>query len=267
MKRATEHRPTGWQAVLVSYRWPLAIVALGLAGLVVYWVTLRQAAKAGAEIGDLVSRAADRAEDIARGFSSATITETFLASIPEIEAGGSGKLELAKLEMTETLTRSDERRVFWDSVSLGTTVSEIKVPVTYRYHLRLDDPWRLEVSGQTCLVYAPAIRPSQPPAIHTDRMEKRAQEDWLRFDAEEQLDELQRSITPRLIARAAGARHLALVREPSRRTVADFVRSWLLREDQWRDDRFHSIKVIFAGEEVTSPEALEITIGLDELPG
>ncbi len=263
----SEPRPAGWQAVLVSYRWPLAVVALGLLGLSVYWLTLRQAARAAGEIGELVAGTADRLEDAARDFLSADITETFVASIPEVTAGGSGNLELATLEMTETLTRSDERRIFWEAVSLGTTVSEIKVPVTYRYHLRLDDRWRLEVSGQTCVVYAPAIRPSLPPAIHTDGMEKRTQEDWLRFDAEEQLDELQRSITPRLAARAAGARHLALAREPSRRTVAEFVRSWLLREDQWRDDRFHAVKVIFADEELAEPGKLEITLGIEKKPG
>ncbi len=259
----SEQRPTDWKQVIVSYRWPLVVVCLGLIPLLVYLFTLHQASKAVGGVGDLLSGAADRAEAVAHGFLSANITETFLASIPEIDAGGSGNLEVAEAEITETFTHSDERWVFWDSVSLGTTVSEIKVPVTYRYHLRLDDPWRLEVSGQTCLVFAPRIRPTQPPAIHTDRMTKRTQEDWLRFDAEEQLEELERSITPRLVARAAGSKHLALVREASRRTVADFVRAWLLREDQWRDDRFHAIKVVFADEQVTDAGTLDITIALE----
>ncbi len=252
-----------WKALLVSYRWPLVVICLGLIGLALYVVTLRQAAKAAGEVGDLVSGAADRAEALARGFLSADITETFLASIPEVATSGSGLLEVATAEITETFTRSDERRIFWDSVSLGTTVTEIQVPVTYRYHPRLDDPWRVEVSGQTCLVFAPPIRPTQPPAIHTDRMTRRAQEDWLRFDAAEQLEALHKSITPRLAARAAGGKHIALVREPSRRTVAEFVRAWLLREDQWRSDRFHSIQVVFADEEVPYPGALDITIALD----
>ncbi len=258
-----DSRPAGWQEVLVGYRWPLVVVCLALIALAVYLLTLRQASKAAGEVGDLISGAADRAEAVARAFMSANITETFLASIPEIDAAGSGRLEVAKAEITETLTRSDERLIFWDNVSLGTTVTEIKVPVTYRYHLRLDDPWRLQVSGQTCLVFAPAIRPTQPPAIHTDRLTKRVEQDWLRFDAAEQLAELERSITPRLVARAAGSKHVALIREPSRRTVAEFVRSWLLREEQWRDDRFHAIKVVFADEEVSDPGALEVTVALE----
>lgn len=255
--------PTDWKTVFVSYRWPLVVVCLALVGVLFYLLTLRSASKAAGEVGDLLSGAADRAEAVARGFWSGDITETFLASIPEIEAGGSGNLEVAKIEITETFTRSDERRIFWDSVSLGTTVTEIKVPVTYRYHLRFDDPWRVEVSGQTCLVFAPPIRPTQPPAIHTDGMTKHAQEDWLRFDAEEQLAELERSLTPRLVTRAAGSKHIALVREPSRRTVAEFVRTWLLREDQWRQDRFHAIKVVFADEDASDLGTLDATLRLE----
>ncbi len=258
-----QSRPKDWKEVLVSYRWPLAVVGLGLVALAVYLVTLRQASRAAGEVGDLLTGAADRAEAVARGFWSGNVTETFLASIPKIDAGGSGRLEVASAEITETFTRSDERRILWDSFSLGTTVTEVKVPVTYRYHLRLDDPWRVEVSGGTCLVFAPALRPTQPPAIHTDRLTRRTEEDWLRFDAEEQLAELERSLTPRLAARAAGSKHIDLIREPSRRTVAGFVRSWLLREDQWRSDRLHAIKVVFADEEIRDPEALNVTIALE----
>ena len=256
---------TSWRAVLVSYRWPLAAVAvLGLVPLAFYGVTLWQAERAAGKVSELVGSAADRAESLARGFLSGNITETFVASIPEIEGAGGGRLELAAAEVIETFTRTDERRILWDQFSLGTTVSEIKVPVTYRYHLRLADPWRLEVSGQTCLVYAPSIRPTQPPAIHTDRMEKRTEESWLRFDAADQLAELEKTITPKLIVRARDPRHLELVREESRRSVAEFVRAWLLREDQWRSDRFHAVTVVFPDEQPSTPETLDVTIELDE---
>ena len=41
--------------------------------------------------------------------------------------------------------------------------------------------------------------------------------------------------------------------EQCRRTVAEFVRSWLLMEDHWREDRFRSIVVVFEDEEVGDP--------------
>jgi hypothetical protein len=43
-----------------------------------------------------------------------------------------------------------------------------------------------------------------------------------------------------------------MVRERCRLELADFVRTWLLSEDHWREDRFRTITVIFADE--TSPD-------------
>ena len=136
------------------------------------------------------------------------------------------------------------------------------MPVTYRYHLRLADPWRLDVSGQSCIVVAPSIRPSLPPAIHTDRMEKRSDEGWARFNAREQMAGLEKSITPTLSTYAVDKKHIDLVREQCRRTVAEFVKTWLLKEDHWRTDRFHTIKVIFADETNAAPEQVAPTIQL-----
>jgi hypothetical protein len=97
-------------------------------------------------------------------------------------------------------------------------------------------------------VRAPQLRPSVPPAIHTDGMEKRSQEGWLRFDGAEQMAALERSLTPTLSARAASPQNLALVRDTARRRVAEFVRDWLLREGQWREGRFTAVTVTFEGE-------------------
>jgi hypothetical protein len=193
---------------------------------------------------------------------SGNITKTFVAAIPEISPAGAGNLELATAGQTEIFRAQDEKSIFWDKLYLGRTVSEIRVPATYRYHLRLSDPWRLDVSGQTCIVIAPVIRPSLPPAIHTDQMEKKSDEGWGRFNAREQMADLEKGITPTLSRYATDDRHLALVREPCRKTVAEFVKTWLLKEDQWRTDRFHTIKVIFADETNAVPEQITPTIRL-----
>ena len=190
----------------------------------------------------------DHTAGIAAKFRQQHITETFTAALPTLARTPGGLLELATATATETLTRTDERTIAWDMVYLGKTVSEISVRVTYRYHLQLRDPWKLNVSGNTCVVRAPAIRPSLPPAIHTDQMQKRSESGWARFDAREQMAELERSLTPRLARHAADSRRLAIVREECRKTVAEFVRDWLLKEDHWRKDRFSTIKVVFADE-------------------
>ena len=44
--------------------------------------------------------------------------------------------------------------------------------------------------------------------------------------------------------------------------MAEFVKSWLLKEDQWRTDRFHTIKVIFADESDALPDRVAPTIQL-----
>src|SRR5947208_16730471 len=114
---------------------------------------------------------------------SGNITKTFLAAIPEISATGAGNLELATSHQTETFRAEDEESIFWDKLYLGKTVSEIRVPVTYRYHLRLSDPWRLDASGPTCLDVAPGIRPSRPPANDTDKLETNSDEGCGRINA------------------------------------------------------------------------------------
>ena len=155
---------------------------------------------------------------------------------------------MAAFESTETFSRRDERRVLFDALSLGTNVTEIRVPVTYRYYVPLDGGWQIETKGQHCLVRAPALAPTLPLAIHTDRLEKQSTRGWLRWDVEQQMEELHRSVTPTVSQRAQAEESLALVGEPARRHVAEFVRQWLMWEDHWGSDRFLTITVRFPDE-------------------
>src|SRR5206468_4632198 len=177
------------------------------------WVTKRTYDETLARGGKAGEYAAQTAQAIAAKFMRGNITRTFVAAIPEISSTGAGNLELATSAQTESFRAEDEKSIFWDKLYLGKTVSEIRVPVTYRYHLRLADAWHLDVSGQTCIVVAPSIRPSLPPAIHTDRMEKRSDEGWARFNAREQMAGLEKSITPTLSTYAVDKKHIALVLE------------------------------------------------------
>jgi len=245
-------------------RWPLVVVVLGLLAYLVVHQIGRAAREGGRAATDIVREVGGRAVDIAAAFQSGTITTTFISAIPSFTADSGAKLELASFRATEILRKTDERRVAWDLFSLGTTVSEIRVPVTYRYHVRLDEPWRLEVEGQNCVVHAPRIRPSLPPAIDTGGMEKYSDRGWLRFNEDEQMEGLERSLTEVLSGRAADATHLEMVRERCRLAVAEFVRSWLLVEDHWRKDRFRSITVIFADEPTDRPATLPPTLELGE---
>ena len=238
-----------------AWRWPLAAVVGAVLAFLVVWRTCRVIDDSRREVRATAADVAQAARNVAEGFKTGRITTTFVAAIPRLQPGGP-LLELASFEATETFTRKDERAILFDLIPLGTNVTEIRVPVTYRYHLQLSDDWHLDVRGPLCLVRAPRIRPSLPPAIHTDRLERRSERGWLRNGTEQQMEELEHSITPTLSARATDPAHIALVRELCRRRVAEFVRTWLLREDQWRDDRFTAVTVAFEDEperDLTAP--------------
>jgi len=257
-------RNSGLAELVVKLRWPLTVIVLALIVLIGLRWTLRGTGEALHDAGDVVRAVGQQLASIGEGFQTGTITRTFVTSIPKIHGTGLGNLELATVEVEELLSEADERRILWDQVSLGETLAEIRVPVTYRYHLRLVDAWEIEISDQTCIVHAPAIRASQPPAIHTERMSKRSENGWLRFNADQQLEQLERSLTPTLEEYAVDERHLDLVREQCRRTVAEFVRSWLLMEDHWRDDRFRSIVVFFEDEAAGEvPQMMRPTLELE----
>lgn len=244
-------------------RWPLILLIFAILVYLGFLRLERTAREGGRGAIEAARELARSAVGIASAFTTENITETFVAAIPSLAQDSATRLELASLEAVETFSRSDELRVAWDLVSLGTTFTEIRVPVTYRYHVRLDEPWRIEVVGQSCVVYAPPIRPTVPPAIDTAGLEKRSASGWLRFNEQDQMEELERSITATLSVRAADAAHLSMVREECRLRVAEFVRNWLVREDYWRADRFRTIRVIFADEDVDSSSSRPPTLVLD----
>ena len=150
--------------------WPLLILALALIALSGYCYSLRTADRlarhAGAEISGTLERSIGAVRDLADRFRSESITETFLAAIPEIESAGSGRLEVATATVTESFERTAKQRILWGLLSLGSTVSQIHVPVTYRYHVELADPWRVEVSGTDLPGLCPT-HPAQPAPGHS----------------------------------------------------------------------------------------------------
>ena len=185
------------------------------------------------------------------------ITETFRQSVTEIISTNGDTLEVAMMQTDETLTKVDMKTAFNDLLNLGTTVSEIRAPVVYRYHVRLSDPWQVSVDHGVCTVRAPALRPSLPPAIRTEGMEKKSEAGWLRFNAAENLAALEKGLTPTLEKRAGDAAHLHLIRESARKSVAEFVKNWLLKSSAQRAEPIRTISVIFPdeGKNTTPPPA------------
>lgn len=222
--------------------------------------------------GMLGWRLIDRSFDLARHgmdwlaglparLSHARITETFREEVTRVVSTEGDVLELAVMETSETVTKADSLTVFNDLLYLGTTESEIRVPVVYRFHLKLSDDWRLSVKDGRCIVIAPPVRPSLPPAIRTDGMEKKTEAGWLRFNASESLDKLEKDLTRMLEKRAGAHTQIPALRENCRRSVAKFVRRWLLREPG-AEAAVKEIIVIFPDE----PEVKEAEAAAARLP-
>jgi hypothetical protein len=169
-----------------------------------------------------------------------------VSGVPVVMRTPGGLLEIATVTVHERFKRTDTRE-FW-GIALGTTVSIIQVPAVYRYHIELARQWPIAIEGKTAVVRTAEVKPSLPPAIDTTRMEKYTQSGWARFNKDENLDLLERSITPELQRRAGDPAIRQLAIEAGRQTVREFVTTWLLKEQGWKNDAEHRVVVLFPGE-------------------
>lgn len=168
------------------------------------------------------------------------------SGLPVVMRTPGGALEIATVTVDERFTRSDSRQ-FW-GIPLGTTVSVIQVPVTYRFHIELARDWPVELRGSTAVVRTGEVKAALPVAIDTGRMEKYTQSGWARFDKDENLARLERSITAELATRAQSPQLRQLALESGRATVREFVTRWQLKEQRWQRGEGHRVVVLFPGE-------------------
>lgn len=208
------------------------------------------------------------ADTIIGGFTKNDITQVFRENLIKVTATDGDILEVATLDMEETLKRYDTKSIAWNLINIGTTVSEIRVPAVFRYHVKLSDDWQVSVENDTAIVVAPVLRPSLPPAIHTDKMEKKSEAGWGRFNADDNLSALEKSITPSLQTRAGQPSHIDKVRGPARKAVAEFVKKWVVGRDADARPKVKRIIILFADEpEAKNPHtATKQPATLDVLP-
>jgi hypothetical protein len=200
---------------------------------------------------------------LAENFQKRTVAEDFRENVKRISSTNGDVLELGTLDIEETVTKFDTKTLFNDLVYLGTTVSEIRAMVVYRFHLKLSEDWTLRVEDGRCVVIAPAIRPSLPPAIRTETMEKKSEAGWLRFNAAENLAELEKGLTQLVERRAAAPSKLRNIREAARTSVAKFVQQWVLKEQKHLEQGgIREIVVIFPDE----PAAKDADAALKQPP-
>ena len=197
----------------------------------------------------MYKRQGDAIKDLAKVFSPGEVVETFTTWQEAKATGNAGNiLEVATAVATETFSRQSHVELFGKKMPLGTTISEISVPATYRYHIDLRGDWQMTVSGQRLVVLAPSIQPSLPVAFDSAGMRKRSQAGWARWNADENLAELESSISAELATRAGAEDVLAKGREESRASVARFLQDWLLNRQAWSAGKFTEIVVLFPEE-------------------
>lgn len=186
--------------------------------------------------------------DALRGFTTARITHIFNEEVTKIEGTDGDVLEVATMENEETFAQSDETRIFWDSIDLGGTDSEIRVPATFRYHILLSGKWDGVLKDNVYTVTCPPYAATLPTAIHTDRISKKSSGLWSLWNGSDKLEELEKGITPALDARAGDQQHRELVREQCRHSIEMFVKNILIKREVMGQLQASAIKIVFPDE-------------------
>ena len=160
-----------------------------------------------------------------------------------------GLLEVARIKAYERFTRSDSKT--WGPFDLGTTVSEIEVPALFRYQIEMAKQWPMACDEKRCIVHAGEPQPALPAGIYTDEVKKRTANGWARFNRDENMAALERSVAAQLGARANSERNRAAARNAGRQTVREFVKTWVLKDPALGRIASRRVVVLFPGEAAT----------------
>ncbi|MEZ5325015.1 MAG: hypothetical protein R3F19_08120 [Verrucomicrobiales bacterium] len=207
--------------------------------------------------GSTTDRLVGGAKELIKDFTQDTITMSFESKLLSLADTNGGLLEVAVLESVETFRREAS------STFRGTTVSEAVAEAVFKFHVPLREGWEIEIveneDVRACRVVAPVLTPSLPVAFKTDGLRTKSSEGWLRWDESKEMSALVSQITPELERRAY--QNVESAREVARKSIKDFVRTWLLENGQWSDDRFSFVEVQFADEVKEDPAP-----ATDEMP-
>ena len=176
------------------------------------------------------------------------VIHTVITDAPVVMRTNGGLLEVSTITSPERFESTQDHTIL--GVPVGTTVSTIRVPATYRYHIDLAPEWKILLRDKTFVVVAPAVKPSLPVAIDTAKLEAQSFGVWSLFTGHAEIDRLQRSITQALAQKANSAPYIQMQRESARATVKEFVAKWLITQEQWKSASGYPIKVFFSDEPI-----------------
>ncbi len=164
-----------------------------------------------------------------------------------------GLLEVSTIHATEQFERSTKERLL--GVPIGKTVTRIRVPAVYRYHVDLGSDWRVLLKDKTFTVTSPQVVPSLPVGFDTAQLQAEASGRWSFVTGTQRIATLQASITGTLATKASGPAYVELQREVARQTLREFVARWLITQEQWKASAGYPIRVYFTDEPMSQPFA------------
>lgn len=112
----------------------------------------------------------------------------------------------------------------------------------------MEKKWPVSINGKIAVVRSPEIKPTLPVAFDTATVQKYTESGWARFDKNENLAELEKTITGKLQARALSPQYDQIVKDAARETVKVFVSTWLLGTRSWGREPEYRVVVLFPGE-------------------
>lgn len=230
--------------------WPLAFTVLGLAALGLVAYVFHGTRNLPGDILDKGRSLVSDVRSVAEAFRSGTITTRFISYAAEMS--GSNYLQFASLKEMEVFERTDSKTVLWGQFALPDVVVRAEAPVEYTYYLDLDEPWELELEGQSVLVHAPVIRWNMP-AIDVSKIRYEVTDRSVLRDEEAALENLRNALSE--LSKRRAQENVTLVRELGRKKTAEFIRNWLL--SSFEDADTYRIEVVFADESPNAEERIE----------
>jgi hypothetical protein len=179
---------------------------------------------------------------------SEDVNNRFLSYAARIS--GKQNLHVARLNRVEVYERTSKAQIL--GISLPDIVVSVSFPVEYNFNLSLVAPWKFEKRNQTLWVYAPELA-AQTPAVNVSEMKFVVQKGSFLRNENDVKEKLQKELTGYLSENSIQLKKD--VRSEARKSVEQFVRTWVASQFAETDASRIQIRVVFPGEndEASSP--------------
>ena len=175
------------------------------------------------------------------------------SGLPVVMATRGGRLEVATVTVYERFEHKDVKRLLGLELPWAGKV-QLQLRVVYRYYIDMERQWPLQQKGGRWIVRAGELKPTLPASFDTRELQVLKNGVWVHLDGGRSVVDAFRGITPELERRAAQPALLQLARDAGRKTVREFVQTWLLENRKVTDPKQVPVVVLFPGENVGDPQ-------------